>query len=123
MSWLPHPFHIDTSSGAALIDTCRPFHLLEIAVIDVTRENLIPVLDVKSLFPVSTPTLRRWSRSGRLETVRMGAKVFTSRGAVARMAQHGPAYGQPALPPTRRQKCNIEEHEAAKASVRKALGL
>jgi len=59
-------------------------------VIDLMTETLIPVLDVKKIVPVSTPTLRRWTASGKLATVKAGGKVLTSREAVHRMLKRSP---------------------------------
>lgn len=74
-------------------------------MIDLSQETLLPILDVKQFFPVSKPTLRRWTASGKLETIRMGSRVFTSREALQRMARHGPQQPhQPPLSLTRRQK-------------------
>jgi predicted Rossmann fold nucleotide-binding protein DprA/Smf involved in DNA uptake len=81
-------------------------------MIDISQETLIPVLETKKLVPISTPTIRRLTASGRLETVRVGAKVFTSKEAVARMLQHGP---QPSHQSTR-QVSHRANSEALAAS-------
>ena len=81
--------------GYGDVDT-SPCHFVEMgaskpkAMINLGTENLIPVLDVLKIIPVSKPTLRRWTASGKLETVRAGAKVFTSTEAVQRLLQPGP---------------------------------
>ena len=92
-------------------------------MIDLSQETLLPILDVKQLFPVSKPTLRRWTASGKLETIRMGSRVFTSREALQRMAQQGPQQDhQPRVSPTRQQRNRVRQIEAAKARLRVALG-
>ena len=58
-------------------------------VIDVQQEQIIPVLKVKDMLPVSTMTLRRWVANGKLETIRAGARVYTSKEAVQRLVQQG----------------------------------
>ena len=92
-------------------------------MIDITDENLIPILDVLNLIPVSKPTLRRWTASGKLETVRAGAKVFTTHEAVQRFIKQGPQPIQaPPLPPTRKQQRRSVElalaHREAEALLR-----
>jgi hypothetical protein len=88
-------------------------------MIDVKCEKLIPILDVRKIFPVSRPSLRRWTASGALETVRMGTRVFTSLEALERMAKHGPQRPhQPPLPPTRQEKLQQEEARAASERLR-----
>ena len=59
-------------------------------MIDLQNETVIPVLAVRKILPVSTATIRRWVASGRLEVIRAGAKVLTSREAIQRMCQQGP---------------------------------
>jgi len=81
------------------------YHNKESPVIDLMTETLIPILDVKKIVPVSTPTLRRWTASGKLATVKAGGKVLTSREAVHRMLQPGPNPAMPvAVSPERRKQ-------------------
>ena len=92
-------------------------------MIDITCENLIPVIDVLKLVPISKPTLRRWTAMGKLEVVRAGTKVFTSREAIQRFLQQGPQPSQaPTLPPTRKQQRRSDElaaaHQEAEALLR-----
>jgi hypothetical protein len=92
-------------------------------MIDVSNEQLIPVLDVREILPVSIATLRRLTASGKLETVKVGAKVFTSREAIARMMQHGPQKShQPPLPLTKRQQARSRGFDQAKSNLQAALG-
>ena len=93
-------------------------------MIDISTEKLIPVLAVRDLLPISIPTIRRWTASGKLETVRAGAKVFTSREALMRMLQHGPMQAhQPSLPPTRKQHRQTFEQQRVDAELDEMLGI
>ncbi len=92
-------------------------------MIDAACERLIPVLDVLGLIPISKPTLRRWVSSGKLEVVRAGTKVFTSREAVQRFLQQGPQPDYaPALPPTTRQRRHADHLAQVDADLRELLG-
>ena len=91
-------------------------------MIDVKTEKLIALLDVRKIFPVSVMTLRRWSASGQLETVKMGTRVFTSEEALERMAKHGPQQPKhPPLPPTRQQKARKEQLRQTLEQLEKRL--
>jgi hypothetical protein len=97
-----------------------PDHL---RMIDINTEQLIPILAVRETLPISVATLRRLTATGKLETIRVGAKVFTSREAVARMVQHGPQQThQTPLPPTRRQQARSRGFDQAKSNLKAALG-
>ena len=92
-------------------------------MIDITCENLIPVLDVLKIVPVSLPTLRRWVAAGKLEVLRAGFKVFTSREAVQRFLQQGPHTAQaPALSPTKMQRQRAEHLAQVDADLCNLLG-
>ena len=92
-------------------------------MIDTAHETLIPVLAVRQIVPISVPTLRRWTASGQLETVRAGAKVFTSKEAIQRFLQQGPQPSQAlALPPTRKQQHRAADVDATMARLRAKLG-
>jgi hypothetical protein len=92
-------------------------------VIDLTAENIIPLLDVRKFLPVSIPSLRRWAASGKLETIRAGAKVMTSTQAVQRMLKPGPQEATTApLPRARRQHRATRRFEDAQAHLKSVLG-
>ena len=92
-------------------------------MIDLENENLIPILDVRKFFPVSVPTLRRWTASGKLETARAGSKVLTSKEAVARMLRHGPQQPHAApLPPTRKQAKRQHDLEQVSRELDEIMG-
>jgi len=57
-------------------------------MVDVSRENIVPLEAVASKFDVSLQTVRNWAkRTGhRLETIRVGRLVRTSWEAVQRFA-------------------------------------
>lgn len=89
-------------------------------MININQEHLIPLLDVRKYIPVSIPTLRRWTATGKLETVRAGAKVFTSREAVQRMIEPNPQLNH-AIPMSVRSKPNIKLNDTLDR-LRKKLG-
>lgn len=91
-------------------------------MIDLSHENLIPVLDVLKLVPVSKPTLRRWTATGKLEVVRAGARVFTSREAVARFLQQGPQPIQASALPPRRAPRHGDRVQGIMESLKQRLG-
>ena len=92
-------------------------------MIDHTTETVIPLLDVRKLLPVSIPSLRRWAASGKLETIRAGAKVMTSTQAVQRMLQPGPQEATTApLPRGRRQHRATRRFTDAQAHLKAVLG-
>jgi hypothetical protein len=88
---------------------------VENKVIDVHHENLIPLLDVRKIIPVSVPTLRRWTASGQLETVKAGRKRFTTQEAVARLLEHNGT--APVSGPTRSATL---DHQSQAATARLA---
>jgi hypothetical protein len=61
--------------------------------IDIDREELLSVTEARQSLPrtVAPGTLRRWITLGvgghRLEAVRIGGKIFTSRQALARFVE------------------------------------
>ena len=63
-------------------------------MINIHVENLIPISEVPLRIPSSRPgkrinvrTLYRWQREGRLETVRIGGRWYTSEEALERLSQ------------------------------------
>lgn len=92
-------------------------------MIDVSAEHIIPVLDVRKFLPVSIPTLRRWTTSGKLEIIRAGSKVLTSVEAIERMLRPGPQATPPTtLLTTPRQRKQDAKLDDALDRLRKKLG-
>jgi len=75
-------------------------------MISIPDEQLLTVEQARSLLPgVGEATVWRWIASGKLESVKLGGRRFTSQEALQRMAQNGPQRPQAApLPPTTRQR-------------------
>lgn len=92
-------------------------------MIDIAHETLIPILDVGGIVPVSVPTIRRWAAAGKIESVRAGRRLFTSREAIQRMLEQGPQPQQaPALTPTRKAKKRSTHLDRVRADLASIMG-
>lgn len=88
-----------------------------------TNEHIIPVLDVRKILPLSVMTIRRLTASGKLETVRVGGRVFTSHEAVQRMLEQSPQNAPtPAASVTLRQRKRAEYNAKLHDELVKLLG-
>ena len=59
-------------------------------MIDVLHEKLIPLAEGLAILPIGKATLSRMTKSGRLETVKVGGRRFSSREAIVRAVEPGP---------------------------------
>ena len=51
--------------------------------------NLIPVIRIPEIIPVSLPTVRSWIFQGKLPVVRIGRKVFIRREVLEKIEKEG----------------------------------
>jgi hypothetical protein len=76
-------------------------------MIDLASEQLISLADARQRLPgtkpgtkISAATFARWVRAGKLESIRLGGRRFTSVEALQRFAQQGAKqYPSPAQAP------------------------
>lgn len=94
-------------------------------MIDINTESLVSMTEAakdKSLGRPSVTTLWRWRTKGaggrKLETVKIGGTVFTSREAIERFVQHGE--DQKPAPPMRTTKQRQRAIEAAERELEEA---
>lgn len=83
--------------------------------IDFETETLVLVKESPAHFPGRRPhlsTVYRWVFSGRLETIKVGARLYTSREAIRRFVSRCNAPGAVTAPPvSARRKREIEAAE------------
>ena len=53
------------------------------------KSNLIPVMRIPEIIPVSLPTVRSWIFQGKLPVVRIGRKVFIRREVLEKIEKEG----------------------------------
>ncbi|SVD80781.1 uncharacterized protein METZ01_LOCUS433635 [marine metagenome] len=53
------------------------------------KSNLIPVMRIPEIIPVSLPTVRAWIFQGKLPVVRIGRKVFIRREVLEKIEKEG----------------------------------
>ena len=53
------------------------------------KSNLIPVMRIPEIIPVSLPTVRSWIFQGKLTVVRIGRKVFIRREVLEKIEKEG----------------------------------
>ena len=53
------------------------------------KSNLIPVMRIPEIIPVSLPTVRSWIFQGKLPVVRIGRKVFIRREVLEKIEMEG----------------------------------
>ena len=53
------------------------------------KSNLIPVMRIPDIIPVSLPTVRSWIFQGKLPVVRIGRKVFIRREVLEKIEKEG----------------------------------
>ena len=53
------------------------------------KSNLIPVMRIPDIIPVSLPTVRAWIFQGKLPVVRIGRKVFIRREVLEKIEKEG----------------------------------
>ncbi len=53
------------------------------------KSNLIPVMRIPDIIPVSLPTVRAWIFQGKLPVVRIGRKVFIRKEVLEKIEKEG----------------------------------
>ena len=53
------------------------------------KSNLIPVMRIPEIIPVSLPTVRAWIFQGKLPVVRIGRKVFIRKEVLEKIEKEG----------------------------------
>ncbi len=81
-------------------------------MIDITRERPLSVKRVAAIFEVHSRTVERWFSLG-LERVKFGGKVYTTKAALQRFAQHDTVVA----PYVRADKSELAEAEAFLDSI------
>lgn len=65
-------------------------------MINIHAEELLSIEQARAMLPgVGKATIARWIAAGKLESIKLGVRRFTSVEAIARMAEPGPSSQTP----------------------------